>query len=170
MLRFEELQRLDTYGCHDADFARIGGRDLLFLSEDRSPASATIESSLLEFSAASGCFELLQKIPTDGAHAAELFEGPGGRAFLFVANFGDRFGQRYASRSSLWRGHVALVRGAFERMAEVESFGATDAEHFVMHGHHFVALANEGDIQRRLHQTSVVYEVVVEGEGEAGEL
>ncbi len=51
---------------------------------------------------------------------------------------------------------------------QVESYGATDAEHFKIGDRHFVVLANEGDIQQRLYQRSVVYELsVVEGDADA---
>lgn len=63
---------------------------------------------------------------------------------------------------------------AFELVAEVDSQGATDAEHFVMtsargHVRHFVALANEGDIGARLHQRSVIYELLASDAGAAAQ-
>jgi hypothetical protein len=162
-LRFAESQRIETFGCHDAELAWLGGELLLLLSEDRAPHGTRIESKLLRWDAPSRAFALLQRIPTDGAHAAKLFEGPDGADYCFIANFGDRLGARYASRSTLWRRarRPAAQAQPFELVAEVESQGATDAEHFVIAGRHFVALANEGDVQAGLHQRSSVYELLV---------
>lgn len=53
------------------------------------------------WSRAKGKFVLFQDIPTDGAHAAELFEAQG-KLWLAVANFGDRQGKRYEAESSVW--------------------------------------------------------------------
>jgi hypothetical protein len=49
----------------------------------------------------------------------------------------------------------------FEQVSQVTSFGATDAEHFVINDQHFIALSNEGDLQKRRHQYSKVYKIVV---------
>ena len=91
---------IDTNGPHDADFAAINGVRYLFLSEDGSGASSTITSQLLVFDSQTRLFEVLQlqRIPTDGAHATELFEAVG-TAWLAVANFGNRLGKRYAASS-----------------------------------------------------------------------
>jgi hypothetical protein len=175
-LRFTESpQRLDTHGCHDVELAWVGGELLLFLSEDRSPTSTRIASSLLAWDAAARAFVPRQRIPTDGAHGARLFEGPDGAPHLFVANFGDRLGKRVEARSALWRrrGAARQPRGAaasFELVAEVPSFGATDAEHFTIDGRHFIALANEGDIGSRRHQRSVIYELLAGDASEEREL
>ncbi len=77
--------------------------------------------------------------------------------YLFVANFGDRLGKRYASKSQLWR--QTRKGDQFRLAAEVPSHGATDAEHFVISGRHFLALANEGDVGNRLHQRSEIFEL-----------
>lgn len=158
-------QELPTNGCHDAEFKTIGGIHYLFLSEDRNPETSKTTSGLYTFTR--GRFELLQRIPTDGAHAAELFEGPGGEPFLSIANFGDRLGQRYASRSSVWRrrGGDEEEGGLFALVGEIPTQGATDVEHFVLEGgkKHFLAFSNEGDVGKRTHQVSHIYEVVVEG-------
>ena len=44
-------------------------------------------------------FVPVQRVPTDGAHGAELFRTASGSVWLAVANFGDRLGQRYAAES-----------------------------------------------------------------------
>jgi hypothetical protein len=62
----------------------------LFVSEDRDDASCRVASGMYIFDAAASKYVLLQKIPTDGAHGAELFEGPDRLPYLAVANFGDR--------------------------------------------------------------------------------
>jgi len=71
-----------------------------------------------------------------------------------VAYFGDRLGERYKSFSTLF---CQVQRGpteTFQQVDQVTSFGATDAEHFVIDNQHFIALSNEGDIQKRRHQYS----------------
>ena len=75
---------------------------------------------------------------------------------------GDRLGAkqaavppRYEALSSLWRWDVAQRQ--FEKVAEVTTQGATDFEHFHLDGSDYLAVSNEGDIQKRLHQTSVIY-------------
>ncbi len=102
-LRFAESQRIETFGCHGAELAWLGAELLLLLSEDRAPHGTRIESTLLRWDAPSRVFALLQRIPTDGAHAAMLFEGPDGADYCFIANLSDRLGARYASRSTIWR-------------------------------------------------------------------
>jgi len=116
-------------------------------------------SSLWVLNESTDKFELVQEIPTDGAEAAGMFEGPDGQAYLIVANYGDRSAKRYLSKSTLWRQVSFNTEGQlhFEQVAEVESFGATAVEHFVWRGRHYVALSNEGDVPNRLHQSSVIY-------------
>jgi hypothetical protein len=170
-IRFSESQRIDTQGAHDAELAAVGGELFLFFSEDRDAKGPEVQSTLLVWDRETHSFVTHQRIPTDGAHGARMFNGPDGAAYLMIANFGDRLGKRYASKSTLWRQRererVSSQTSAsgipiFEQVAEVASFGATDAEHFVIDGRHFIALANEGHIQTRLHQRSVIYEVIVE--------
>lgn len=165
----DEVQRIDTHGAHDVEVATLlGGVHLLFLSEDRSAEDSRIDSALLEW--VGGAYRVVQRVPTDGAHAAELFEGPDGDAFLAVACFGDRLGGRTAARSGVWRRQQGIGDPSagvppprFELVADVDSWGATDFEHFVYRGRHFLALSNEGDVGTRAHQTSVVYELVLDG-------
>ena len=162
-------QSLPTHGAHDAELATLHGTTYLFLSEDRNDTTPLITSSLLTFNPATTHFDLLQRIPTDGAHAAELFEGPSGAPFLAVANFGDRAGQRYAARSALWRrsGHGGL----FERVAEVRTQGATDVEHWLgPSGRHYLAWSEEGDLGRRTFQRSFIYELQAHAQGSGAEL
>jgi hypothetical protein len=165
-LRFVESQRIDTQGAHDAELASVGGELFLFFSEDRGTAGPEVESTLLVWDRVTRTFVTHQRIPTDGAHGARMFNGPDGAAYLMVANFGDRLGKRYASKSTLWRqqdrgpDHTSAIP-TFQRVAEVASYGATDAEHFVIDGRHFLALANEGDLQARRHQRSAIYEIIV---------
>ena len=44
-----------------------------------------------------------------------------------------------------------------KEVGEVKSSGATDMEHFTIGGHHFLAISNEGDIQKQHHQISRIY-------------
>lgn len=166
-LDFREVQQLATRGAHDAELAVLDGTLFLFVAEDRDETTPRIDSSLYKWDAGAQMFVLVQRVPTDGAHGAKLFEGPDGSAFLMIANFGDRHGQRYSARSELWR----KARGAptFSRFDAVDSQGATDAEHFVLRGRHFIALANEGDVGKRAHQTSYVYELIVDDRAHGSE-
>lgn len=106
------------------------------------------------WSSEKGEYELLQKLQTDGAHAAELFEVDG-RVFLCVANFGDRQNKRYESRSTIWEFteeeelndtsqdcssgidgeggscsstsfYTSAAKGSFKMIDSVDSYGATD--------------------------------------------
>lgn len=156
-LAIKETQQIPTRGAHDAELALLDGALYLFFAEDRDDASPRIESSVLVWVPAKRAFEPLQTIPTDGAHGGKFFVGPDGAAYLAIANFGDRHGQRYEARSEVWRKGRGDAR--FALFAGVDTHGATDVEHFVLAGRHFLAFANEGDIGKRLHQTSVVYEV-----------
>jgi hypothetical protein len=173
-LHFTEHQRIVTHGCHDAEVGQFKTGTFVFLSEDRSDSSSTIDSSLLVYNPSTQLFQLHQRIPSDGAHAAELFEGPDGAVYLFIANFGDRLGQRYASFSTLWRqestSSVSGGQGQFILIDQVASQGATDVEHFVLRGRHFLGLSNEGDVGNRKHQLSVFYELVKVEEEEADDL
>lgn len=72
--RREPLQKIKTFGNHDAEFANLSGlspagtpRPLLFFSEDRSSQQDShAQSQLLEFDDKSGKFEVRAKIDTDG--------------------------------------------------------------------------------------------------------
>ena len=141
------------------------GRRYLFLSEDRGPdptigTTPRVNSTLWVLSDG-GQFEAVQSIATDGAHAAEAFRA-GGEWWLAIANFGDRLGApkhgikpRYEAQSPLLRWDSA--RGVFVPVAEVKTQGATDLEHFHLDGQDFLAVANEGNVQGRQHQTSVIF-------------
>lgn len=68
------LQKIKTFGNHDADFANLEGlsltgtpRPLLFFSEDRSSQdSSSARSQLLEFDSKTQKFEVRARIDTDG--------------------------------------------------------------------------------------------------------
>ena len=86
------------------------GRHYLFLSEDRGPDSRLGSTPLVESTVyvmePDGRFTAVQKLPTDGAHAAEHFSA-GGEDWLAVANFGkilalvDFIAMLYRMRSEL---------------------------------------------------------------------
>ena len=160
-LSFREYQQFETNGCHDVEVGKFNSGTFVFLSEDRIESTSKIESSLLIFDPLSNSFKTHQKIPTDGAHAAELFQGPDNAVYLFIANFGDRLGKRYLSKSTLWRQDSTSLNGQFFKVDSVISYGATDVEHFVINNRHFLGLSNEGDIGNRLYQKSIFYELVV---------
>ena len=167
-LDFREVQKLETRGAHDAELAVLHGTLYLFFAEDRDATTPRIESSLLSWGVETQSFSLVQRIGTDGAHGAKMFVGPDGSAYIMIANFGDRHGARYSARSELWRKQRDDV--VFSRFDAVDSQGATDVEHFVLQGRHFIALANEGDIGKRALQTSYVYELFVDDRAHGSEL
>ena len=120
-------------------------------------------------------YAVSQRLPTDGAHAAEFFEirsevdeheveEQESSLWLAIANFGDRLGKRYESASTVWRldhRHTNL----FQRVASVPTVGATDWEFFQARGphgsnHSFLAVSNEGDVQHGIGQTSHVYRIM----------
>lgn len=161
---FAEVDLLSTAGAHDAELGAAGGATLLVLAEERDAGSARVTSAVLELDAAAARFAPVQALPSDGAHAAEVFEGPDGAAYIMLANFGDRHGGRTAARSELWR-RGAGAGARFELAAGVDSHGATDAEHFELDGRRYVALSEEGDVGQRAHQVSTIYELVFEARG-----
>eukprot|EP00933_Yihiella_yeosuensis_P007111 TRINITY_DN11201_c0_g1_i2.p1 TRINITY_DN11201_c0_g1~~TRINITY_DN11201_c0_g1_i2.p1 ORF type:complete len:442 (-),score=72.58 TRINITY_DN11201_c0_g1_i2:233-1558(-) len=158
------IQEIPGFGPHDAEaFTWLHERhswmprSFLFLSEDRDQSTSLVNSQILEFNAETELFEVLQKIPTDGAHGAEFFEGPDKVPWLAVANFGDRHGQRYAAESTIWRFNETDHK--FELEHRVKTHGATDWEHFKIGESHFLAVSNEGDLGNGLHQTSEIYRI-----------
>ena len=76
-------------------------------------------------------------------------------------------GGRYAARSSVWRAPGAGAQ--FELVAEVETQGATDVEHFVVDGRHYVAFAEEGNLRARMFQRSFIYQILAP-QARSGEL
>ena len=182
-LAFEAAGDLPGFGAHGVEVLQgagagagtwagagaVAGTAFLFISHDRGPNGPSVNSTGFYISGGSGSgsgsgeaqISHAASLPTDGAHGAALFYGPDGAAYAFVANFGDRLGGRVASHSHLWRRDTGNKQ-LWIREASVESFGATDATHFIWRGRHFVALANEGDIGKRMHQRSFVYEVVLD--------
>ena len=115
-------------------------------------------------------FVHLQSIPTDGAHAAELFEMDG-NLYLAIANFGDPQAKRYSAMSSIWQWRESIIGGTmncelthkdispmcrsavhlpgqFHQIYSVNTFGATDWEHFTFKNFHYLAVSEEGDLQR----------------------
>eukprot|EP00040_Diaphanoeca_grandis_P015610 m.79803 g.79803 ORF g.79803 m.79803 type:complete len:442 (-) comp25250_c0_seq1:298-1623(-) len=159
---FRQIQVLETHGCHDVDFFSVGDDKFLFLSEDRDASTPLITSAILKFDSARNEFGVMQRIKTDGAHAAEFFEIDG-VAWLAVANFGDRLGKRYEALSSVWQYDHTLV--AFVLVAEVTTHGATDWEYFSLpldsgDVGHYLAVSNEGDISQQRWQTSHIYQII----------
>eukprot|EP00759_Apiculatamorpha_spiralis_P033057 PhF_6_TR3424/c0_g1_i2/m.4965 len=181
-VHFTLKQEIQTHGCHDVEYIHIEGQHYLFLSEDRNGKTSKITSQVLRLNDKNGLWETIQRIPTDGAHAAEFFILPGQTSshpslYLFVANFGDRLGKRYKAKSTLWRATTttgtegATVIGAFEKVAEVDTVGATDVEFVAMGGsRQFLVVSNEGDLQKAVHSDSVVYEIIVSENGKLDEL
>lgn len=168
---FKLVQHLDTHGAHDAEMIVHAGELFLFVSEDRDEQTSRIHSHLFVWSRGDERFVLVQALPTDGAHAAELFVVDG-VLLLAVANFGDRIGKRYAAKSTVWVWSAA--RRQMTLGAELDSRGATDFEYFALPSpdgpRHFLALSNEGDLGggaggggEPLHQTSFVYRVQLNG-------
>ena len=111
------VQWIEGHGTHDVECASFRGRHYLFLSEDRDDTGPKIHSKVMLYDSGKARYVEHQRLPTDGAHAAEFFqmwgakegEGEGGKGekesslWLAIANFGDRMGKRYESESTVWR-------------------------------------------------------------------
>jgi hypothetical protein len=167
-LQFELIAHLSGFGAHGAEvlFDKDSGSYLLFFAEDRGPQGPHVNSSVwaINLDRETAATTLHSSIPSDGAHGASLFTGPDGATYIFCANFGDRLGNRVDSLSQLWRRRKNGSK-VWDLVESVRSHGATDSEHFVWKGRHFLALANEGDIGKRLHQKSVIYELAADTGG-----
>lgn len=172
-VHFELHQEIETVGCHDANYAFVRGIHFVFLSQDRNSASPHVNSTLLTFNPATQLFQTLQQMATYGAHGAKVFEGPSGHAYVFVSNFGNRKKKKFKAVSTLWRQNTAVVDASnaeevetartsflFSEVAHVRTYGATSAEHFVLHNRHYIAVSSEGDLHGGLHQVSTIYELI----------
>ena len=157
--QFELLKKIPTFGAHDAEMLLYGSSLFLFFSEDRNDKTSVIESQLFTIDLESREVVQVQAIPTDGAHGSELFVASDGSLNLAVANFGDRQGRRYASESTLWRWDVVL--SMMVKKIEFATQGPTDVEHFCLNSRDYLAISNEGDISRLLHQTSPIVQLTV---------
>jgi len=193
--KFKKLQDLETFGAHDAEMVLHHDHDqvLLFFSEDRNDSTSKVYSQLFSLplpllsseaeasgAEAGGRFVKVQDLPTDGAHAAEFFFSSSPPLLhLAVANFGDRQGERVEAKSSLWLWDD--TKAALVPTLEVETKGATDWEHLPLSPHPtsppntlaYLAVCNEGDIGKQLHQESVLFRLAGAlggGEGGADEL
>lgn len=160
-------QTIATTGPHDVEPYTYKNNHFLFFSEDRDDETVEIYSSVYIWSSDNKKFELIQAIPSDGAHASEIFE-MGGRCFLFIANFGDRHGKRYNASSSFWMYAAeedfslscesgeescdATVhdtdKGHFKFVGSIPTFGATDGEFFEFSGKYYLAISEEGDLSK----------------------
>jgi hypothetical protein len=105
-------------------------------------------------------FTLVDSIPTDGAHGAELFRFAG-RLWLAVANFGDRHADRVDADSTLWVFDEETQR--LVRSARVQTRGATDWEFFRHAGEAYLVVSNEG-ADRSTGEVSNLYTVRVKKE------
>ena len=90
---FESHHELATVGAHGVATLAHAGRQFLFFSNDKDERTTQQESELFEWRG--GRYASVQKIATDGAHAAELFSATDGKAYLAVANLGDRATNKY---------------------------------------------------------------------------
>jgi hypothetical protein len=163
---FQLLQRLPTQGAHDVEMIASNHGLFIFFSEDRNGQTPLISSQVFKYNKDRNMFQLVQAIPTDGAHAAELFSiqlHDQSLLFLAVANFGDRHGTRYHAKSPLllFSSDLGQFVSVFEDEGGVATVGATDWEYFELHGHHYLAVSNEGDLQNRVDPSEIspIYEI-----------
>jgi hypothetical protein len=144
---FHLVQSIPTVGAHDVDNFYYKGNHFLIFSEDRNSKTSRIQSGVYVWSSSSKQFEMIQYIETDGAHGAEFFEFYGD-LFICVANFGDRERKRYKAVSTIWKleencngagagsggggedseSCTYSVAREFKKIAEIDTFGATDCE------------------------------------------
>jgi hypothetical protein len=160
--KFQILQKLETFGAHDAEMILFNNTIFLFLSEDRNEKTSKINSSLFIYNEHTESFLLKQKIKTDGAHAAELFINKNNDLYLAVANFGNRLASRYQSYSKIYKWSDSDQE--MISVAEIKTQGATDFEHMAINGIDYLIVSNEGALQSGLHQISQIFELKVVNE------
>jgi glutathionylspermidine synthase len=153
--KFEFSQALETYGAHDVEMIIYKNQLFLFISEDRNEKSSMISSSLYIYDR--NQFQLKQVISTDGAHASEYFINIDNDLYLAIANFGDRLNNRYDSLSKIYKWNNLL--NEMIMVAQIQTQGATDFEHFSINNIDYIIVSNEGDISNRLHQKSSLYQL-----------
>lgn len=134
----------------------MDGRVLIAIASDRQDKNTLINSPVFVFDEAEGRFKPFQDLPSDGAHGARFFEAFS-HTWLALANFGDRFGQRYNSSSSIWR----LQPSGFVKAGEVSTWGATDWEHFELNGENYIVVSQEGIIKDRMYQQGPIFKLQV---------
>lgn len=167
--QFRLVQELESYGAHDTELLFYGSHLYLAISEDRSDATSEIQSRIYKLNSSANSeevtvtvegevqatsvvprFELIQAIPTDGAHASEFFV-LNDTLMLAVANFGNRHLKRVDAVSTIWAlrdgSDVHTAELPFERVCNVSTRGATDWEFFEMNGQAYLAVSNEGLIR-----------------------
>ena len=140
---FELYHTLPTIGAHGVAAIRAGDRDYLFFSNDKDERTTLQHSELFQWQ--SGKFVSVQKIKTDGAHAAELFRGLDGKHYLAVANLGDRTANTYRRDSSLYELDATADTNPHTLVQSLPTLGATDFKAFEMAGTTFLAVSNEQD-------------------------
>eukprot|EP00285_Hemiselmis_virescens_P002165 CAMPEP_0173414620 /NCGR_PEP_ID=MMETSP1356-20130122/84423_1 /TAXON_ID=77927 ORGANISM="Hemiselmis virescens, Strain PCC157" /NCGR_SAMPLE_ID=MMETSP1356 /ASSEMBLY_ACC=CAM_ASM_000847 /LENGTH=449 /DNA_ID=CAMNT_0014376813 /DNA_START=18 /DNA_END=1367 /DNA_ORIENTATION=- len=147
-----QVGALPAFGTSDLETIKFKGEDWLFVANERTEATVMINSHVYKFDKTG--WAAFQDIPTTGARGGHFFI-VGEDLWLGVANFGDMKHGKVESKSSLWR--LNKEDQKFERMVEVDSFGATNWRHFTIKGHHFLALANQGHLTAKKYQTSYIY-------------
>lgn len=182
---FHLIQELDSHGAHDIEMMQFHDSELyMAISEDRSDKSSEIQSHIYKLrwiestveaavttygdvsietradsTTTTPMFELVQAIPTNGAHASEFFILDD-TLLLAVANFGNRHLKRIDAMSSVW---ALTENGSFELVFEVPTRGATDWEYFEMNGQSYLAVSNEGEIKTG-EDMSFVYKITKNSE------
>ena len=116
---FESHHDLPTVGAHGVATLTVGGKHFLFFSNDKDERSTEQDSELFEWT--NGKYVSRQTVRTDGAHAAELFRAANGKAYVAVANLGDRQTGSFRDRVVLGRSpacaasHVSVTGTAATR-------------------------------------------------------
>lgn len=151
---FEQHSDVGTVGAHDVEIASIGARHFVFFSNDKDERTTHQESELFEWLGGfpGGRLESRQRVPTDGAHAAEFFSAPGGgRHFLAVANLGDRQANTYRRSSVVYELDPSSTK-PLKRVQQLPTLGATDFLGFIIDGFShrtdgttYLAVSNEQD-------------------------
>lgn len=148
---FEEVQTFPTRQAIDWTFFAVGNRNFLAVANADAPPGNVADSAIYQYNSASNVFELVQTIPTLGAHAAEHFVVEHTH-YLAFANFFDS--STYRTTSIILRYSNASTE--FQVVQEIDTIGGYDWEHFVIGMTHFLAVANVGNSTTH-QQDSVIY-------------
>ena len=134
---FEVVQEVPTTGAVDWEAFTLDGTACLAVANWFDGDIHNLLSRIYRHSKATGRFELMQEVPTNGAHAWESFT-LGGATYLAVANwFNDT---SYDIMSHIYR--YSARDDKFVLVQEVPTSGAADWQAFRLGGATYLAVAN----------------------------
>ena len=133
--KFEEFQLISTNGASGFKFFTIDGEHYLAVAEYNDDSTKSIDSFVYKWR--QGRFVKYQNIPTDGALACDSTV-IANETFLVYANYYHPQ-KKYNTESNVykWSG------GHFLKFQSLQTQGAYSAKFFHVHGHAFLAFANQ---------------------------